>query len=97
MDHFGASSYAAKPSGIVCYSAGGFGGVRAAMQLRPFLSELGCISVSNIFAVSTPQNTYDEAGVPNSEKPKEQFAAFKKQLYWMAYAMKTHREAHGTF
>ena len=33
MDHF-LDEYFWKPSAIVCYSAGGFGGVRAAMALR---------------------------------------------------------------
>jgi NAD(P)H-dependent FMN reductase len=33
MDHF-LEEYFRKPSAIVCYSAGAFGGVRAAMTLR---------------------------------------------------------------
>ncbi len=41
LDHF-LEEYFWKPSAIVCYSAGYFGGVRAAMQLRAMLAELGC-------------------------------------------------------
>src|SRR5205807_84651 len=40
LDHF-LEEYFWRPSGIVCYSAGGFGGVRAAVQLRAMLAELG--------------------------------------------------------
>src|SRR3546814_15996029 len=40
LDHF-LEEYFWRPSGIVCYSAGGFGGVRAAMPLRMPLAELG--------------------------------------------------------
>ena len=37
--------YFFRPSAIVCYSAGAFGGVRAAMQLRMTLAELGMPSI----------------------------------------------------
>ena len=37
-----------RPSAIACYSAGAFGGVRAAMQLRATLAELGMPSIPSI-------------------------------------------------
>src|SRR5260370_32232224 len=40
LDHF-LEEYFFKPSAIVCYSPGAFGGVRAAMQLRAMLGEMG--------------------------------------------------------
>jgi len=40
LDHF-LEEYFFRPSAIVCYSDGSFGGVRAAMQLRAMLGELG--------------------------------------------------------
>jgi NAD(P)H-dependent FMN reductase len=43
LDHF-LKEYFFRPSAIVCYSAGQFGGVRAAMQLRMMLAELGMSS-----------------------------------------------------
>jgi hypothetical protein len=46
LNHFGASRFAWKPSAIVTYSAGQWGGARAAMGMRGFLSELGCLPVS---------------------------------------------------
>lgn len=41
LNHFGSSLFAYKPSLIVTYSAGQWGGVRAAVGMRTFLSELG--------------------------------------------------------
>jgi NAD(P)H-dependent FMN reductase len=41
MSYFGASAYSYKPSGIVSYSAGNWGGVRSTVGLRSYLSELG--------------------------------------------------------
>ena len=46
MSYFGASAYKYKPSAMVTYSAGNWGGVRAAVGLRSYLGELGCIAVS---------------------------------------------------
>jgi len=45
LDHF-LEEYFFRPSAIVCYSSGAFGGVRAAMQLRAMLCELGMPSIS---------------------------------------------------
>ena len=46
LNHFGSSLFAFKPSAIVTYSAGQWGGARAAVNMRTFLSELGCLPVS---------------------------------------------------
>jgi NAD(P)H-dependent FMN reductase len=46
LDHF-LEEYFFKPSAIACYSAGAFGGVRAAMQLRAMLPEMGMSSIRN--------------------------------------------------
>ena len=51
MSHLGSSHYQFKPSGVVTYSAGMWGGARAGAALRPFLSELGCLPVSSMVAV----------------------------------------------
>src|SRR5688500_10029818 len=40
-----------RPSAIVCYSGGRFGGVRAAMQLRAMLCELGMPSISSLLPI----------------------------------------------
>ena len=50
LDHF-LEEYFWRPSAIVCYSAGAFGGVRAAMQLRAMLCELGTPSIPSLLPV----------------------------------------------
>jgi len=62
LDHF-LEEYFWRPSGIVCYSAGGFGGVRAAMQLRMTLAELGMPSIPSILPIPRISETIDEDGV----------------------------------
>ena len=53
FNHFGSSIFGFKPSAIVTYSAGQWGGTRAANSLRPFLSELGCLPVSAMIHILT--------------------------------------------
>lgn len=62
MNHFGSSTFSFKPSGIVSYSAGQWGGTRAAHSLRPFLSELGCLPVSAMVHIPKAMDVLDEDG-----------------------------------
>ncbi len=57
LNHFGASRFSWKPSAIVTYSAGQWGGARAAMGMRGFLSELGCLPVSATAVVLVRETT----------------------------------------
>lgn len=49
-------------SAIVSYSAGQWGGTRAAAALRPVLSELGCLPVSAMVHVPHAAEAFDEEG-----------------------------------
>jgi NAD(P)H-dependent FMN reductase len=51
LDYF-LEEYFFKPSAIVSYSTGGFGGVNAAQHLRLIFAELGAPSISSSFAIS---------------------------------------------
>ncbi|KAH9490561.1 hypothetical protein Btru_034106 [Bulinus truncatus] len=95
LDHFSASHFAYKPSAIVSYSYGIYGGMRAAMQLRAFLSELGTPSVSNIFGIPEVHKALDENGNPLNQHMVSGSELLIKQLNWMAWAMKNHRDAYG--
>ena len=66
LDHF-LEEYFWRPSAIVCYSAADFGGVRAAMQLRAMLSELGTPSIPSLLPVPHVQDSFDENGVPHDK------------------------------
>ncbi|XP_025090240.1 uncharacterized protein LOC112561765 isoform X2 [Pomacea canaliculata] len=95
LNHFGPKSFSYKPSGIISYSVGIFGGVRAAMQLRCFLGEIGTLSVSNVFAIPEIHNALDENGKPLNEHMVTGLDHMISQLDWYAHAMKNHRNMTG--
>src|SRR3974390_2830309 len=61
LDHF-LEEYFFRPSAIACYSNGAFGGVRAAMQLRAMLAELGMPSIPSLFPIPRIGAAFDDAG-----------------------------------
>ena len=61
LDHY-QGEYLYKPSGIVTYSAGPFGGVRALVNLRGILAELGTPSIPSAFPISHIHNAFDTDG-----------------------------------
>lgn len=95
LNHFGSSLFAYKPSAIVTYSAGQWGGMRAAIGMRSFLSELGCLPVSAMIHVPKAQDVFNENGdVQNGEDQSSWFDYFArtiKQLIWWADATKKQR------
>ena len=91
LDHF-LEEYFFKPSAIVCYSAGTFGGVRAAMQLRCMLGEMGMSSIPSILPFPKAQQMLDEDGKPTGDRPGKSAARFFDELEWYGRALKTARE-----
>src|SRR4051794_13967449 len=94
LDHF-LEEYFFKPSAIVCYSPGGFGGVRAAMQLRAMLGELGMPPISSIFPVPKIASAFADDGAPLDPSWDKRFEKFAKELEWYANALREAR-AKGT-
>ena len=91
LDHFYAE-YARKPSAIACYSAGPFGGVRAAMTLRQVMGELGASSIPKLLPCPVVQNAFDESGLPtDAESWKKRSDEFLEQLEFYANALKAAR------
>lgn len=62
LNHFGSSLFSYKPSAIVTYSAGQWGGARAAVAMRTFLSELGCLPISAMIQVPRAADVFTEDG-----------------------------------
>jgi NAD(P)H-dependent FMN reductase len=92
LDHF-LEEYFFRPSAIVCYSSGAFGGVRAAMQLRAMLCELGMPSIPSLFPIPSIQHTFDDDGKPRDEERLERrFARFVAELEWYACALREARQ-----
>ena len=94
LDHF-LEEYFFKPSAIICYSAGPFGGVRAAVQLRAMLAEMGMSSIPSVLPFPQAQNMLDENGQPTGDRPGKAADRFFDELEWYANALQAAR-ARGT-
>src|SRR4051794_38165194 len=92
LDHF-LEEYFWRPSAIVCYSAGAYGGVRAAMQLRAMLCELGTPSIPSLLPVPQVQDAFDDDGRPRDEAWNRRADRFLRELEWYAGALKEARKA----
>lgn len=97
LNHFGSSLFSYKPSAIVTYSAGQWGGVRAAVGMRSFLSELGCLPVSAMIHIPKAHEVLAEDGnfleQIDAEKWMSYFSRTFTQLTWWASTAKNQRDA----
>lgn len=91
LDHF-QSEYHYKPSGIVTYSAGPFGGVRALVNLRGILAELGTPSIPSAFPISQIHNAFDDDGKPLDPAYDKRIVKFLDEFEWYEKALKNARE-----
>jgi len=92
MDHF-LEEYFWRPSAIVSYSAGAFGGVRAAMQLRALLCELGTPSIPSILPIPKVQDVFDDENRLLDPVYLRRTSRFLDELEWYARALREARKA----
>lgn len=96
LNHFGSSLFSYKPSAIVTYSAGQWGGARAAVGMRTFLSELGCLPVSAMVQIPKAHEVLSEEGnfLDNTHAAEwvNYFGRTFTQLAWWASAAKNQRQ-----
>jgi NAD(P)H-dependent FMN reductase len=90
LDHF-LEEYFWRPSGIVCYSAGQFGGVRAAMALRATLAELGMSAIPSECAIPRIGKALSEDGVPTEEYTTRVLNRFLDEFFWHVRALQRER------
>ena len=95
LNHFGSSLFSYKPSAIATYSAGQWGGARAAVTMRTFLSELGCLPVSAMIHMPKAHEVLDDDGAylegVDGEHWHSYFNRTLLQLAWWAEAAKRQR------
>lgn len=95
LNHFGSSLYSFKPSVVATYSAGQWGGARAAVSMRTFLSELGCLPVSAMIHVPRAHEVFDEQGRYLDGVDGEEWTGYFNrslaQLAWWAEAARRQR------
>lgn len=94
LDYF-LEEYFFRPSAIVSYSAGQFGGVRAAMHLQAMLCELGMPSISSTYPIPRIASALDEQGQELTPEAGKRFDRFAAELEWYAEALRAHRERVG--
>jgi NAD(P)H-dependent FMN reductase len=90
LDHF-LEEYFWRPSAILCYSAGRFGGVRAAMQLRMTLAELGMPSIPSLLPIGQLQNVIDADGRIQQPEALGGTGRFLDEFEWYAKALSAAR------
>lgn len=97
LNHFGSSLFSYKPSAIVTYSAGQWGGARAAVNMRTFLSELGCLPVSAMIHIPQAFDVFDESGNYSSGVDSTAWDGYLnrtlEQLVWWAQAALIQRQS----
>ncbi len=91
LDHY-QSEYHYKPSGIVTYSAGPFGGVRGLVNLRAILAELGTPSIPRSLPVSQVDTAFEADGTAIESAYVERAERFFDEYEWYARALKRARE-----
>ena len=90
LDYF-LEEYYFKPSAIVSYSPGMFGGINAAQQLRLIFAELGAPSISSSFTIPRVNKVFDEDGRLMDEAYDLRVLKFLEEYEWYIEAFKNQR------
>jgi NAD(P)H-dependent FMN reductase len=90
LDHF-LEEYFWRPSAILSYSAGRFGGVRAAVALRTILGELGMPSIPSILAIPSIGTTLSADGAATEKWIEKSASRFLAEFAWYAEALAARR------
>jgi NAD(P)H-dependent FMN reductase len=90
IDYF-LEEYFFRPSAIVCYSGTPFGGVRAAIQLRALLAEVGMSSIPSVQPIPSVGSALSEDGVALTQELAEKSGKFFDEFDWYMRAMKAER------
>lgn len=84
--------YSFKPSAIVSYSVGSFGGINAAQHLRQIFAELGAPSISSSFPIAKVAKVFDENGTLLDKQYDDKVKRFLDEFEWYVEAFKNQRE-----
>ena len=93
LDYF-LEEYFYRPSAIVCYSQSPYGGVRAAIQLRSLLAEVGMGSIPTFQPIPAVNTALSADGLPLTQVLAEQTGKFFDEFDWYMTALKLGREKH---
>ena len=89
LDYF-LEEYYFKPSAIVSYSPGMFGGINAAQQLRLIFAELGAPSIFSSFTIPRVHNVFEDGRLVDEAYDKR-VSKFLAEFEWYIEAFKNQR------
>jgi len=73
---------------------GSFGGIRSSTILRPFVSELGLISVPKYAVIPEVHNAFDPEGKTSNPRIITSIKQVIEEVEWYAHAVKNHKHHH---
>ncbi|PWU79646.1 MAG: NADPH-dependent FMN reductase [Candidatus Nitrosopolaris wilkensis] len=91
LDYF-LEEYYFKPSAIVSYSPGFFGGINAAQQLRLVFAELGAPPIPSSFPISRVNEVFDDNGKLIDEGYNKRVVRFLDEFEWYIEAFRNQRK-----
>lgn len=91
LDYF-LEEYFFKPSAIVSYSVGMFGGINAAQHLRQIFAELGAPSIPSSFSIPRVHDVFDKDGNLIDVDYKKRVKRFLDEFDWYIEAFKNQRQ-----
>ncbi|HLX26645.1 MAG TPA: NAD(P)H-dependent oxidoreductase [Candidatus Cybelea sp.] len=92
MDHF-LEQYFWRPAAIVSYSGGRWGGVRAAMQLRSVLAEMGMVTIPSTLPIAGVGDAFTDDGSAHDPRTVQYATEFFDEFKWYVDALKEHRKS----
>jgi len=92
LDHF-LEEYFWRPAAIVSYSGGRWGGVRAAVQLRTCLAEMGMVTIPSTLPLANVQDTFAVDGTPADPRTAHYARMFFDEFVWYMEALGERRKA----
>lgn len=90
MDYY-LEEYYWRPSAIVSYSAGAFGGARAAVHVREVVAEMGMPAIPSVYPFPRLGEVLDADGKVVDPKAGKRFDRFASEFEWYAQALKAQR------
>jgi len=93
LDYF-LEEYLYRPSAIICYSAGQYGGVRAAMQLRALLPEVGMPPIPSLQVIPNVGSALSPSGLALTQALAEKSGSFFDEFEWYMTALQAGRALH---
>jgi NAD(P)H-dependent FMN reductase len=92
LDYF-LEEYFWRPAAVVTYSGGRWGGVRAGVQLRSMLAEMGMVTTPSMLPFAQVQDAFTEDGAATDPRTQKLTDRFLDEYFWYVRALKDARAA----